>query len=546
MLRSIFVNLGLSVALACGAASVAQAKGADKAAKPPPGIGRTTATLAQILRQHTSALGGLEHGTPDSRQESWQIDDDGLIGRETLTRHGLDYFAHIERGPFVEEYGQLEGRRWHRGPNGTVSPVQSVDYESFAMLRVLEDAADPKNDVKLLGEVAAPKAAYVIEVRFPGVTQPEWVFYDKSTGFIIRVETTIRGEQFVSTYDDYVATRGLYEPTHIHDAVPSLGLAMDYVRKALDFGVAFASQQFQMPTGKFLPGTHEGHVALPSALKDGTLIVRVTVGGRGLDFELSLGSPESLIDRDVARELKLPSFGQRTQSGKDALSYETRIADATIGTYALHNFAVRAVEYNYEAYPGTKVVGLLGFDFLRDTVAKLDFYNGTVQLLSHEELDALPQKAYLLRPQFDDGMPYLKGTIDGHETDNILVDNSWISSGVVGSFVRAHPESVPDPKGRQHATSIVPFADVTSRGHAIEIWQTKLPSFYFGTFRFVNQAMFATNGDLPSDHDIDAILGYDMLAFYDVYLDYPRDQMFLVPNAWFAKYFKINPPDSAK
>src|ERR1700692_5122898 len=96
----------------------------------------------------------------------------GLSGTETLCRVGLAYHSRLQRGPFLDEYWQGDEKRWHRSPNGVVSAMQSEDYDSFTMLRVLEDAGDPKSDVKLLGEIVDPQPAYVLEVCRSGYKHP--------------------------------------------------------------------------------------------------------------------------------------------------------------------------------------------------------------------------------------------------------------------------------------------------------------------------------------------------------------------------------------
>lgn len=46
---------------------------------------------------------------------------------------------------------------------------------------------------------------------------------------------------------------------------------------------------------------------------------------------------------------------------------------------------------------------------------------------------------------------------------------------------------------------------------------------------------------LLGNHDVDAVLGTDMLQFYDVYTDFPHSRMFLKQNDYFRKMFRKVP-----
>ncbi len=532
------------IAFLCATSAAAFAADDPKLAAPPSGIGPTSATVAEVLRLHDKSIGTLAAGVENTRRETWSLNDVGSLGTETLVRRGVDYHAKIQHGPLVEEYGQFDGKRWHLDLNGSVSPTQDVEGESFVMLRVLEDAGDPKNDVKLLGEVGDPKPAYVLEIQRSGFKRPEWVFYDKATGLVTRTEKIVRGERLVSTYDDYREREGLTEPWHVHDTLGETGIEFDYRRKALVIGDPVGSSELEAPAGHFAPASYSGEVELPAHFRYDTVTVRLTINGRGLDFELATGAPESLIDRDVARELDLPTFGQLTTTAKgDNLGYDTQIEHATIGSLALTNFGVRALEFNYHASQDTKVVGLLGYDFLSNAFVKIDYPNEKVTLLDPagaDELAAGPGTT-VIPVSFDDGMPFIKGSLAEHATDNILLDNSFPFTLISGSFSNRYPEAVPDMQGHKHVHTMVPFADSKSYGRDVDIWLSLLKTAHFGPVTFNNLEMIVTNAD-PFEHDIDAVIGANLLHYFDVYVDFPHSRVILKANQWFAKKFRYGPP----
>jgi hypothetical protein len=537
--------VGLLLIVTAGPASARDDKAEKEKAldAPPTGISATAATLAAVLKQHESAI-GRHPGLQESRREVWSRNDLGFAGSETLFRRGLDYVSHIQHGPFGEEYGQFEGRRWHKVPNGNVYLMTTTDDESFAMFRVVEDAADPKNDAKLLGEIALPKPAYVVEVRLSGAKHPEWILYDKESGLIVRTEASVAGRRLVAYYEDYRTTNGYTEPWHVRDSVAELGLEDDFMRTALTLGEPVEAGIFAAPAGAFNPGVFDKPGIVAGRVTNETVVVRLTVNGRGLDFELSTGAPVSIIDRDVARELNLPTFGQTIQTKTGAhVGYDTEIPEARVGeSVVLHHVALRAVSFNYMADYGTKIVGLLGTDFLQSGVFKIDFVNGRTEVLMENALtDDLLKGAYIVPLTIDDGLPFTSGSIGGHDASNMLIDCRFPVSFIMAPFTDQHPDAVPDSAGKSRRKAVVPFADSATYGRELAVWLSEVPDFRFSTAHFVKLPVVATNDDSPYDHDVDAIVGFDMLWYFDMYLDYANHRMFLKPNAHFSQRFKVMP-----
>ena len=526
---------------------------------PPLGIVPTTATLSQILKEHEAAVGRLAPGTRDTRGEDWQFDKIGLKGSESLVRSGSDYHSIVTEGPLTEEYGQLNGRRWHKDFNGVVSPAQSEDYTSFEMLifmDVLGDAADPKYDVKVLGEVAGAQPAYVLEVRPTGARHPEWLFYDRQTWLIDKAIRVVEDERATVAFDDYRATKGLKQPWHLH--YHNGDFDFDFVRKALAIGEPLDPKQCAMPSSSFaFLQSDPGGAQLPARVvltrlpvpignhryaisQSPNIVVRLFLAGRGLDFVVSAARPDSLIDLDVAHELDLPSFGQRMQAGGGDLAYDTVIDDATLGGLTLHKFAVHAKHFHYHVGYETKIVGVLGYDLLSSGAFKADFIKGSFEMLP-ASFDADPLADMLTIPiEFDSGYPFLHGTIDGHESGDILFDNDFDHTFIFGGYTQRFPGSIKDVYGEQHTSTVIPFADSKSYGRDVQIWMGQVPNITFGPVRFANMQLITA--DFPMDtagRNIDAVLGGDILRFYDIYFDYPHAQILLRRNSDWLKNFHV-------
>jgi hypothetical protein len=533
----------------------------DKLSAPPPGITPTTVTVSQILKQYDAATGKLKAGVTDTRRETWHFSDAGLIGTETLTRQEYNFHSKIVAGPIVNEYGQFLGQRWHKDANGFVTPVQGVDDTSFEMLvfmRNFADTEDPKNDVKVIGESSDPQPSYVVQIDRPDYKHPEWVFYDKKTGLVDQIVNVVSDQRYTATYTDYRPTKGLTQPWHVHvtDGRPSLD--EDFVRDSLAIGIESDPREFTLPASSSNLMRVTSHTELPARvvtrelyMDSGissyrtftapTVVLRVNINGRGLDFELTSGTPDSLIDWDVAQQLGLSGYGQAVRTpGGEPIAYDTMLTSASIGPITLHNFVLRALPFNYQLGGEIKVVGTLGYDILKSGVFKIDYDNGKVLLDPASAFDTpMPVVgAFMLPLHFDQGYPFFEGLLDLHQSENLLLANNFDLSYVLGHFTSQYPDSVKDTSGQHHGSSSVPFADSSGYGKELDVWLGKIGDLQFGPAHFVDYYMLGTDGDVEfAGHQVDAVIGADFLKYYDVYLDYPHNRVFLKPNKAFFDTF---------
>ncbi len=534
------LSSAFSVAMLASLLQIAPARGDDAATdEPPSGIEPTTATLKQVLDAHQLAVGTIVKSSSAVRTDVWTFTKEGEQGTERIVRRGTDYHAIVQTGPFSEEFGQWGDSRWHMNQNGAVSETESLDITAFEMFRVLEDASDPKNDVKLLGEVQTPQPAYVIEVKRSGFKHAEWVFIDAKSSLITRTEQIVGKYRVVSTYDSYQTVQGLTEPSHIHDSEGTVSLDDDYRRQSLTFSTSADAAEFAQPAPreKFMQVTRPSSV--DGRVTRGTVVVRLTVNGRGLDFELSSGDGHSYIDSDVARELDLPTFGHTTSADGVAIPYETEISEAMAGDVEIKHFALEALPFHYHADADTKIVGTLGYDFLSCGLFTVDYVNRRVSVSPNT--DAPPEPGmYYLPVKFDDGLPFFTSTIASHETNNVLLDSSFLASVVFGSFTEAYPEAVVDmSSGKQHVHTIVPFADRGSYGRDIDIWVANVPDIHIGPTHYYDYKILATNWAFEGgERQVDAVMGTQFLGYYDVFYDFAHERVYLKPNEFFKKSFR--------
>jgi hypothetical protein len=506
---------------------------------PPPGLVPSTARVADVLASHAKALGRRTPGVPDTAIEDWTFTDSGITGSEHLERSGTDYHSKILRGPFVEEYGQLNGVRWHRDFNGIVSPTTGVEDDSFYAQRIIEDAADPKNDIALAGETTGPHPAYVVKVTVSGRTHPEWIFYDKSTSMIVRVESAPGKRRIVSTYDDFRTTNGLAQFWHVHDSDGRPELDDDWQQTSLTNGGGVAAAQFSQPASD---GNFEGlgaRATIPTHDYSGTFVMRVNVAGRGLDFIFDPSSPYSIVDHEVAVELNLPTYGQATQlaNGK-SVSFDTILPDATVGPIRLQHFAVKAEDYNYDFTNDTKIVGVLGYDFLATNVFKVDFLNGTVDVIPPKDMATI-HNGLDVGLTVDGNVPFVTMGLGTDQSSRVVFDPTSLFTMIFGSYYHGHEADFTDLHGKALADSTIPFADEGTYGVQYHVWWADISHIHFANGDLQKAIVAVTNEPLGDDDTrIDAVVGYDNLQYYDIYYAYPYGQIMIAPNAWFFAQFK--------
>ncbi len=516
----------------------ARAQSVDALDAPPPNLAPASAHLAAILSAHDVAV-GRPLGR-DTVVEDWRFTDSGMSGTLHLERSGTDYHSRIMRGPFLEEYGQQNGHRWHRDQNGFVSPTTTTDDVTFFSQQVNEDAADPKNDASVAGQTQGADPAYVVKVQVAGSAHPEWIFYDVASGLITRVEWVHDGHRLVRTFDDFRTVDGVTSAWHVHDTWYPRTLDDDYVCTSMQGGVAISASQFaQPPSAPFTPYSQVALTIPAQMYDDGTIILRMTVNGRGLDMMLDTASPEDIIDEDVAKQMGLPTYGSvdRSPSGAD-VPFETLVRTATVGPLVRNELALDAMPFSFAWFRNTEVVGVLGYDFLAGNVFKIDYVNGTVQVLPASSFDSNdPVPGGLIYPlDFDDGFPFLSVGVGDVTSGNVLLANEIVHTEFFGTFLAAHPELFTG--GGAIASQNLPFANNGSFGKRVaREWIAQPTSVHFGTVNFQQPNVRASNEPLylSENRAVDAALGFDFLRFFDVYLDYPHGRVIVKPNALFMR-----------
>ena len=506
----------------------------DPLQQPPPGIQPTKATLPQVLQRYQASLGQPAQHVSSSR-EADAMTGFGLAGSHTEVQSGQDYVETTTLGPATTQSGRVNGQKWEMNQNGYVRLITGIHQEDDVSAQAIRRSLSglPSEYVKLLGQVDAPIMAYVVEVN-PPRGRHEWYFFDRTTGRLVRLEEARVDRRVAFTYDDFRTTNGMVEPWHVHRTDGYDANTMDWRTTSLKYNGTVAPSELSMPSSRTVVEFPTGvtSVRLPARRDGSKIVVRVTIGSRGLDLILDSGSAGIVIDRDVVKQLGLTTFGESTESVAGTFERSSAIVpDMRIGSLAMHNVIVDSLPMNYQAGYDTRIVGLLGYDFLAGVVAKIDYLHGTVDAIAPGAFRAPEGRVFETPIALDDAIPMVEAGIGDSMGANFGVDTGSSEVVVFSKFAETHAADVPldlikTPKG------MTMYAIVAGGvGGTMLLVPSSISAFQFAGLRLTGFVVFRVVA-APSfeGEDTDGLIGYEFLALFDVYLDYPDGTLLLQIN----------------
>ena len=275
---------------------------------------------------------------------------------------------------------------------------------------------------------------------------------------------------------------------------------------------------------------------LPARISEQHVIVRVTINGRGLDFLLDSGASGIVLDADVAKQLGLKTFGRSVQT--TAGTYEasqTIVPEIDVGPVTLHNTYVDCLPFSQEMGFGTKVVGLLGFDFIANAVVSIDYGRGAV-FVSPPDKFTRPTDQIEVPATLDDGVPYVQAQVGNAIGEHFILDTGSFGVMVFSTFANAHPDDMADEGLGRSVSSYFPALSAWGVGGEFPMSLTEVASYHFGSVNFTDFMLFRIHG-VPGieGEDDDGLVGFDVLRYFTVTLDYRDGEVYLLPGPMIVK-----------
>lgn len=519
--------------LACLLAALPVQATADQSpAAPPDGLEPVHGmTLARLLALHRIAVGAPSSQTSHTEIETWTYQTAGQTGTQTTVMSGEDFREDTAVGPFQSAQGELAGKSWLHNENGLTRYDSGIHQRDEANQYALAHALRPGSGVELLGEVSAPVHAFVVKVA-PRDGRVEYRFYDASNYLLIRDERAVEGRRLVRTYDDFRVTKGVREAWHIHESNGLDNDDRDWRLLSLTIGVPVDAAKLAIPASSQPLALSADRVSIPVTMSGDRILVAVQIGGRKVNLQMDSGASGILLNRDVADATGVQSFGERTEitAGSYAAS-DAMIPQLDFGVATMKHVSAETSPYVSFGYGDEPVAGLLGYDFIAGAVMHVDYYHGTLEAIAPASFTP-PAGAIVLPIRLDDGVPVIQCTIGSAPGKYFIVDTGADRSMIFSAFAQAHPQDVSDQGSGEEESTALPFMDkIYGVGGKVAVREVQVSSLSLGTVRLPDW-LFDVSQDAPSfeGDDYDGLIGQDVLRNFDVYFDYGRMKMYLLPN----------------
>lgn len=453
---------------------------------------------------------------PENEREVWQIRVAGLDGTLDTLRHGTDVASSTALGPFRTAHGTSHGVRWRQNENG----------------ETILDRPEPSQTERIATQSVArtrePLDAWVVTTAYASghVTHS---FYDARTSYLVRNERTIAGRTTHTTYDDFRSDpRGHVRPWHYYGGDERAENAYDYRLVRDDVSSDVGDAALDVPRDRrtlveFPVGVES--VRLPARIQNNRIYIRLDIMGRGLDFLLDTGAAALTLDQSVVRDLGLVVHGRASQTVAGSfVTGRVIVPTVAIGPLAMHDVVFRTVPLASNEAHGTRVVGLLGFDFLASCGIKIDYAHGTVDA-ERPGVFVPPAATIPLNVRLNSGTPVVRATIGEATGDDFILDTGAAFSYVLFQrFARAHPDATSvSGDGRVRYGSGV--------GGSLSFRSVAAKRVELGTWTFgdaIGVEALSPNA-LGFDNE-DGLIGADILKLFTVFLDYATRHVYLTPN----------------
>ncbi|MBD5657070.1 MAG: aspartyl protease family protein [Candidatus Eremiobacteraeota bacterium] len=430
-----------------------------------------------------------------------------------------DYRETVTEGPVTTSSGEYHEKRWHQNANGELLP----------------DAPDPTNAeggivVTTSRRITEPIDGYLLSSLDP-LGRGTKRYVAAGSWNVVREDRIRAATTTITTYDDFRKVAGHTFAFHVtsKDGRPEddedVRLADVSVGGVTDADVTIpmpSRQLVEFPAGKTV-------VQLPAREDHGKFVVRVQIGGRGLDMLIDSGASGIILEEGVAQELGLAKFGTETND-YNAGSFQESSAIVPlmrVGDLTMKNVVVSTAPKIDEPSDmrDFRIVGLLGFDFIDAMALKLDYYDGTATAFAPGAfVPPATGDGFATDLRLGDGAPLVSLDVNGATGDRFLIDTGGYGSLLFfDRFARRHPAAMRDEGGGGEYKRNIRLLGI---GGEVATKPYQFARVALGGVTFHDYLGFLITQRGAYDDGTDGALGPDLLHLFDLTFDYANSKAY--------------------
>ncbi len=367
------------------------------------------------------------------------------------------------------------------------------------------------------------RAVERLRVAPPG-GDPQTVSIDDATHMIDRIEFVEGDGTDTETFSDYRVVNGALVAYRELDSNGDTSYDQTITVENVLVDRPIASAVFAVPSSVTVQT--DAPVTIPIALRNGHVIVPVTIRGRTFRMLLDTGSQGVVLDRAAARDLTLIPIGMleirgATRSSGDGFA---ELSSLQIGGVTLPIGVAALVDMNASTRGSSDFDGVLGYPFFAAAEVRLDFARGTMTFAKPGGLPPLGEKIAL---DTDRQLPEAAVQVNHIPTQALIDTGDGSELLLFRSFTDANPGAVSLLDGTRTRNYGV--------GGAMDVISLLVDELDIGQYRLFNRhtnVMLATQGAFADRID-GANVGLPTLQNFIVTFDLANHAMYLARGSAF-------------
>ncbi|HEV3324710.1 MAG TPA: aspartyl protease family protein [Puia sp.] len=276
-----------------------------------------------------------------------------------------------------------------------------------------------------------------------------------------------------------------------------------------------------------------------TVLNGGIILGKLKLGDfpDSLNFVFDTGCGGLSLDSTTAERLKLvPRISPLTVRGIGGVRQQ-RLLDKMslqLGDITLDSLTMQVSNYEMlTSVYGVPIDGIIGYAFFSRYLVKVDYDNSRIDVYSKGDVK-YPKGGFLLRPRLL-GLPMLEGKLnDARDINSRFYFDTGAGLCLLFSSNFTADSAVFGPKKKKPVR-----AEGAGLGGKTEMTLTTLKTFTLGPFHFrqIPTYIFDDSYDVTSYPELGGLIGNDLLRRFNLYLNYDRSEIYILPNGAFNQPF---------